>query len=289
MPKAKIDGTLEMVKSETLTESTAKNEKSPFVARIYRLADDMGVPIGDLEVAGEVSKGYLSRLGKNENPEGVIPAKTLLAIADRLNVPIEYFMQKEYDELTPKEWKVLRFLNKIHKDTVEQEQEWERDDIGYLKLIHNINPLDMSEAELDEHPLYSWLPNNVYMYTSRFYKGAILQPAGSFFHTFLPKQNVYLYITKVEKATIKNASTIYEVYLLPPLTEEGKFQEPIEILNTELSRSIFLDVVKRLYEAAGESSTHIKINDVAESILDSFISEEDMDIVDTKIKKNIKM
>lgn len=270
----RLDQVIDMGENEILFESAPETVTSPFVRRIYDLAAELKVPIGDLEIAGGVSKGYLSRLKKSENPEGTIPAKTLLAIADKLKVPVEYFTQEDYDALTPSESKVLTFLHKIHKDTVEQRQEWDRDDIGYLNLIQRSDPLDFSEAQLEEHPLYTWLPNEVYMYTSRFYKGVLLQPAGSFFHTFLRKQNVTLYIAKVEKANIKKAPTIYEVYLVSRPAETGAYPEPIAICNTELSRNVFSDVVRRLYMAAEESSTHIKINGTTESLLDSFISEE---------------
>lgn len=246
-----------------------------FVDRIYALAEKRGVPIGELEAAGGVSKGYLSRLKKNNNPENTIGAKALLAMAEKLWVPIEYFFQEDYEKLTPKEITVVDFIQKLRSETLSGKREWIRDDINWLKTIHGA-PCDvMNVNQWDGHPLYSWVDDDeTYAYNSRFYHISPLRPIGSFFHTELINQHSDVYVTMVHKhGTAETEPPIFELYIIPKSTEKDAYPEPQGICNSELARSIFANLLKDLYIAAEDASSHININSEAVDIMSSFLTE----------------
>ena len=260
---------------ESESDSTTSAYSNSFIDRIYDLAEKKGVSIGDLEAFGGVSKGYLSRLRKNGDAEGTIGAKTLLKFAEKLEVPIEYFYQEDTEELTQSEDKVLKFLQKVREDTAAGRMDWERDDYKWLKKMDGADAIDFEQDGIKLHPLYNVIPGpEILAYNSMLRKDIGYSPAGNFYHAWLSKQQVNLYIAKVIRDDGENSnSPVYEFYFVSNPTKEDKFPKPQPICSTELSRGIFKTVAEKIYLVAEEASTHIMINDNVSKLLDSFLDE----------------
>ena len=87
-------------------------DKKRCIDNIYVLAKEQGMKIGDLEEKAGVSKGYLSRINKEENTS--IPGIDLLAsIADQFHVGIDYLVDCQLDTLTTNERFVLQFIDRL--------------------------------------------------------------------------------------------------------------------------------------------------------------------------------
>lgn len=257
-----------------VSEIIHSSENSLFVDRIYQLAGEKNVTIGELEDIAGVSKGYLSRLKKNEDPEGTIGAKALFAIAEKLEVPIELLFNTNQDTLTKTEVKVITFIQMLRNSTIDGTLEWIRDDFSWLSYLQGLGIESVDDD--DEHPLFLFIEkHDVIAYVSSFYKEAIIKPAGNFYHAWLAGQNTNIYITKIEKSEVKKKNIVYEVYLIDNPTEEVVYTKPMPICNTELSKPIFGDIVKSLYLAAEEASSHIVLDQRADSIISSFIENQE--------------
>lgn len=93
------------------------------IENIFVLAKEKNIKIGELENAAGVSSGYLSRL-KKEGNESNPSIDILCAIADKLDVSIDSLVSKRLSVLSPEERYMLEFLNKMIKNTEDENIWW---------------------------------------------------------------------------------------------------------------------------------------------------------------------
>ena len=130
-------------------EST-KFDKKKCMSTIYAIAKEKGIKIGDLEKNAGASAGYLSKLSSDGNT-ATPSIELLLAIADNLGVTIDMLVKTEYDELSENEKYVLKFLDRLIKETKSGVLGWSKDTKNQL--------LEVGYKEEDgqyiaEHPLF---------------------------------------------------------------------------------------------------------------------------------------
>ena len=195
-------------------------DKRRCMSAIYAIAKEKGVKIGDLEKEAGVSTGYLSKLNKEENTSS--PSIELLVAAARLlGVTIDMLIYSEYEDMSPNEKYVLKFLDRLINQTLSGELQWEKET---KKQLLNVNCDYMGNEAYAEHPLLEASETPVgdgqyrldAYYNSRFYPDGDTLIAGDGFHAVLAPSDAELYIMKVEneESHMEIGYDQFEVYLV---------------------------------------------------------------------------
>ena len=120
------------------------NKQNIFFNIAY-LCDEQGITIDELERAVDVSPGTLSEM-KNEGPAPEIAI--LAAVANRLGVSIDAMVYGLFFELSSTERYLVPFLEKLEKDTLFEELDWDKESAVYL------NQMDPDSENFVDHPLF---------------------------------------------------------------------------------------------------------------------------------------
>ncbi len=243
--------------------------KKRCIDNIYALAKAKGLKIGDIEEKAGVSKGYLSRINK-DNSASVPTVDLLESIAEQLEVGIDYLVNFQSGILTPNEEFVFRFVDRLSKQTIAGRMDWVVESASVLTAENEIeveNPLITVSTQYSpefevEYP--------VHMYTSRIYSG-YAQVVDNCFHSSLPdgKSVVYLNAVKYnaphagQHTDADWSDRIIEVYILQGETRP--------ICSTFYLRSELKKAVEDLYTAAASSPSHICLEQSTKDIMNAFL------------------
>lgn len=143
--------------------------KDQCLENIYTLAKRQGKKIGDLEDCANVSRGYLSRISK---PDGASPAiETLVAIADYLNVTLDFLVGYQPDTMSNSEKELYDFIDGLMLRTVSRGMEWHKDGLTNLCRESHVqfssdHPLVEVEQDCDDSCGGRWI--YLSQYCSRF-------------------------------------------------------------------------------------------------------------------------
>ena len=110
-----------------------------FLNNIEIRRTELGMKIGDLEKAVEVSPGYFSRFAKN--PESLPSVDLVLKLSIILNVSIDVLLRVDLRGMTEGERLVNNFVNKLRDDTVSGRIEWCKEG-----LILNLQKIEIQDS-----------------------------------------------------------------------------------------------------------------------------------------------
>ena len=111
------------------------------------LLREKGMKIGELEKEAGVSPGYISRSKDGTSKPGI---EFIMKVAEVLDVSVDTLLNVNLNSLTPTEWYLITFIEKLKEDTVEDKLDWRRNSAdSYNRLEADINGFV-------DHPLFSF-------------------------------------------------------------------------------------------------------------------------------------
>lgn len=171
-------------------------DKKRCIDNIYALAKAKGLKIGDIEEKAGVSKGYLSRINKEDSTS--IPTVDLLAsIAEQLGVGIDFLVNFPRGTLSPNEEFVYQFIDKLMRGTIAGKLEWVGETRGVLEADTGDavkNPLvHITKDYSDDANVWY----DTHEYTSGIYSGENVIIIGDCFYADLPSTRMRVFLNSV--------------------------------------------------------------------------------------------
>lgn len=102
---------------------------SNFIKNVYYISKLKNFNIGEIEKKAEVSKGYLSRQLKSENP--TISLEVAYKISKEINISLDTLVCGDLSQLSSKEQYVYDFIHKLKNLTENEKIEWVQDKIEF--------------------------------------------------------------------------------------------------------------------------------------------------------------
>lgn len=168
-------------------------DKVKMIDKIYEIAKNKKLKIGDMEEKAGVSRGYLSRINKSD--KSTSPSIEVLAsIAQQLGVTIDYLVNDWGDGLTQTEDMVIDFVDRLKFNTTEGKQEWVCESAAVATGENDTpsnNPLVIvKECYTEEFEKFYY----DHVYQSRFYGDGDVRVDGNCYYTEINNgaYNVYL-------------------------------------------------------------------------------------------------
>lgn len=245
-------------------------DKKRCIENIYALAKAKGLKIGDLEEKAGVSKGYLSRINKEDSTS--IPAVDLLAsIADQLGVGIDLLVNYPIGTMSPNEEFVYQFIDKLITATTSGKMEWIQETMGVLRADTNApvkNPLVFVTKNYSDE-VDVWY--DTHDYTSGFFSEGSTEIIGDCYYASLPGSNATVFINSVRYFIPKEGGRFsstesfdaIEVYLV---TNGVK-----PICTTYYVCDEIKKAVKDLYTAVSSAPSHIGLEHNTKAVMKSFM------------------
>lgn len=242
-------------------------DKKLCISNVYYLTKEQGKKLGDVETTAGVSAGYFSRLNKEEstaNPS----IEVLASVADQLGVTVDALISRDYSAMSSSERYVSNFLDKLIKKSNSGESIWERETKAFIEGLG----CDQDGDAI--HPLYEHIYDGTVqdwrcVYQSLFNPGERYYIVGDCFKLSIdPKQTFYLMkVSMFEQPEPPMDEDEFELYLV-------KNRHPESICRSwTYGNHVFARALKKLYEAAAESSRHVKLSSNVRSAIDSFMTE----------------
>lgn len=249
-------------------------DKKRCIDTIYALAKKKNIKIGDLEEAGGVSKGYLSRINKEDSTSS--PSIELLdSISRKLGVGIDFLVNYAHDTLTPNEQLVYQFIDKLMRMTVAGKLEW---------LVETSSVLNAEDDTSVDNPLVSLTKNysddanvwyDCHVYRSAIYDEGGVEVSGACYH-----------------AAITGGATIYLNYCTYSIPNKGgrysSWDDEKGVIEVYMIRNGIQPIcstyyvadelkkaVRDLYEAAASTPSKIALSHNTKSVMQSMINMPD--------------
>jgi transcriptional regulator with XRE-family HTH domain len=237
-------------------------DKARCLNNIYALAKERGIKIGDLEESAGVSKGYLSRVAKPDY-QGSPPIEMLDAAAKQLGVGIDYLVNYSPDAFSESEQFVMRFIDKLARQTEAGKLEW---------LYETEATLTAEDDSRVDNPLVR--PVRKQQKDTHEYRSAIYEKAatvsGTCYHAKLPHTQAQVWLNKVtyhgtpRNACLENVTRdVIEVYLTDPGVQP--------ICSTYYVSEELKNAVNTLYLQAASSPSRIALPQAVRSTMDAFL------------------
>lgn len=249
-------------------------DKKRCIENIYALAKEKGLKIGDIEEKAGVSKGYLSRINKEDSTS--IPTIDLLAsIAEQLGVGIDFLVNFPRGVLSPNEEFVYQFIDKLMRGTMAGKLDWVVETVGILSEDTDSpvsNPLvrttknysDEAEVWYDTHA-----------YTSAIYSDGGTEVVGNCYHAALPTSRMTVYLNSIryfipvegERFASTRTEDVIEVYLV---TDGVKPLCSTYYVCDEIKKA-----VNDLYTAVSSAPSRIGLEDATKQSMKFFMKNVD--------------
>lgn len=249
-------------------------DKSRCISTIYAFAKEKGIKIGDLEETAGVSKGYLSRINKEDSTSS--PSIELLdSISRQLGVGIDYLVNFSPDTLSPNEQFVMKFIDKLMRMTTAGKIEW---------LVETSTILNAEDDTEVENPLVSLTKNfsddanlwyDCHVYRSAIYEEGGADVSGACYHASIAGgATVYLnYVTYAipngggSFSSWNRQDGIIEIYIVRNGVKP--------ICSTYYVADELKKAVKDLYAAAASTPSKIALSYDTRSVMQNLINMKD--------------
>lgn len=227
---------------------------------IKYLAAQKGIKVGDLENQVEVSTGYFSRLVSDDGKNSSTLVDTICRVAEKLGTSVNTLISTDLSALTPNETLLSKFFDKLGKDTADNVLIWD---------LETKNQLDNPSYQAN-HPLFANRDPygnsfNLY-YRSLFDTDA--QIAGDGYRVVVNNKLLYLMKTSYPQ----NENTGFEVYFF------SNYHSSVEKICKAYPESDLFNQVEDLYNAAAESSRHVKLSDSVLGTIDGYMNPKSENI-----------
>ena len=240
-------------------EVALKIDKSQLYSNIKYKITEKNLKIGDVETRAGMTAGYLSKLQKDESKTNNI-LDFIVNVAKLLDVSIDSLIHVDYASLTNTEKYFADFIDKLIRDTIADELQWEKESFESFDDFHY-------QAQ---HPLFKVIEyeDGTYEpkkmgYNSFFTPGA--QVLSDCFNVRIKEKRLYLMNVLISQSV--SAKELYFVQW----KSDFEYPKVIKICQID-TNSPLNELTEDLVMTARESSTHIKLEDAAKAIIDDFMS-----------------
>lgn len=223
---------------------------------IKYLAAQKGIKLGDLEGQVQVSIGYFSRLLNEDGKNSSTLMDTICKVADKLGTSVNTLISTDLTALTPNEVLLSKFFDKVSESTAKSSLIWELETKTQLEdcYVSGGNPLFFPHNRNDM--------DTTYYYGSQF--DSDIEPAGDMYRVGL--NNKWLYLYKVKQENSEESG--YELYFI----SNNGYNNYIEKICKAYPESDLYNQIVDLYNAAAESSRHVKLSDSVLGTINEFMN-----------------
>jgi len=235
-------------------------EKGNIIKNIYQFAREKNIRISDIEEAGGVSKGYLSRL---KDEDGKVPSIDVVVAAAKLfGITVDTLINYSPDTMTEREKYLVKLINKLIKDTASGEIDWVCETKRDIDSIIN--------GDKFWHPLVNYQANPP-RFESRFYESSVGYIAGTCYNAVLPYAGDVLYIMSTMEDGESNDNDL-ELYLFDK--DPKNMDNTVEpICSTAFISMELADLIRDLYTEISDNKSNVRLNKDMKSRLDMYIDE----------------
>jgi transcriptional regulator with XRE-family HTH domain len=276
---AEFDAQIKTLEKEVadLNAVIARNkhfDKYLLFQNIRELIKGTEIKLGQIEKEAGCQPGYMSRLDKTDSAtdptvEFIVTASRLLGVSVDilLNVTIKY--------LTPKELYMIKFLEKLIRDTVSEKLNWVKEPLYSLQDIYE------DEDERLWHPLFDSYQatgadsgGNTYQTTQFYFPseafGRKTEIAGDCYHLEL-KNNATLYFMYVKEggsADDEEGKCAFELWMY------SKKSGASFLCGDNAGKVMVTKLVFNLWMAIEQYMTRPRVNKDHKSIIDAFMNDD---------------
>ena len=245
-------------------------DKKLFIDNVYFLAKEKDLKIGEIEAACGVSSGYLSRLRQGE--KNVAPgADFLLAISAQLSASVDALLSYDFTSATESEAAVLRYLDKLIRETETRKLSWQEDMGGYADTIP-VNPEGRTP-----HPLYLTIPvdgsESEPFYHSKYHPSLFDLVPVKCYGCIFPGERV-LYLVQVWNTGDNPSSPGDWTELELVMTGRG-LEVPVPLGHTNHEKASRLDAaMNQLFAVVEDAAVLPQLTPDARAIIDEYLTEK---------------
>ncbi len=236
----------------------------------YLLKSHPDIKLGQIEAEGGVSTGYTSRLEKADNKSDP-PIEYIAAAAKAFDIFIDTLLYSPLEEMTPTERYLMKFIEKIAKDTMEDKLIWEREPCDNLNTY-------VGESPVKRHVLFVPDKNNLdnygnpqsFYFKSRFFPEKPVDVTADPYHANLPNSANVLYILPIylyDDEECDDGNSAYEIYIWDE-------DEVIPICNTLQANTEIKNAISKLFSVIQETAAHVRLDERARWIIDSYMNPQ---------------
>lgn len=276
---AEFDSQIKALEKEVadLNAVIARNkhfDKYLLFQNIRELMKGTEIKLGQIEKEAGCQPGYMSRLDKTDNAtdptvEFIVTASRLLGVSVDilLNVTIKY--------LTPNELYMIKFLEKLIRDTVSEKLNWIKEPLYELKDIYEDEDGRKSHPLFDSYQSYGINSGgNTYERTQMYFPsdafGRKTEIAGDCYHLEL-KNNATLYFMYVKEegsADDEEGKTAFELWMY------SKKGGASFLCGDNAGKVMVTKLVFDLWMAIEQYMTRPRVNKNHKSIIDAFMNDD---------------
>lgn len=232
------------------------------------------VKLGQIEKEAGCQPGYMSRLEKTDSSTDPT-AEFIVTASQLLGVSVDVLLQVTISYLTDNELYMIKFLEKLIRDTASEKLNWVKDPLYALKEIYE------SEDGRIGHPLFESYQdtaidsgNNSYMATYTYFPsetfGRKTEIAGDCYHLDL-KNNATLYFMYVMEAGSRDdeeGKCAFELWM------HNKKDGASFLCSDETGHLMIVKLVFNLWMAIEQYMSRPRINKNHKSIIDAFMNDD---------------
>ena len=249
-----------------------KFNKALCIQNIRYLLSKKNVRLGDIERASGNSPGYLSRLEKPDNTTDP-SIEFLMNAAEMLGVGLDELTKGKMEELSPNEEILVAFMEKLLKDTKDDELNW----IPELSALHaayeKAGPQEDCPHLLYRMDVYvdeatgDTIPDG-WGYASRFFQGESIIVCGTSYHVSLGDTGNEIYIMKCGERGNDAISPepFYEMYHVDCAKEVNP------VCCSRYSQGKIAIELEKLYKQIQESNGHVRLSVSTKNMMELYLS-----------------
>lgn len=241
-----------------------------FFNNIAQLIKENNAKIGELESHANVSAGYISRASKDESSKPGIDF--VVSVAEFFEVSVDTLINVEFNSLTPTERYLIKFFEKLKKDTLDDRVHW---------IKYTPDTLNQAEPDINgfvDHPLMNYetfydedeegypveVSRTVMNSASYGLKNVI---SGDCFQLQMAN-STSIHIMSLCKSMYRANDSDSHCVEIWSVTKGGELQFLASSVRTNNLRYL----VKDLYQTVLEDSKHPRLNESLKYAIDSYMS-----------------
>lgn len=249
-------------------------DKKRCIENIYAIAKEKNIKIGDMEEKAGVSKGYLSRINKENNTTSP-SIEVLASIAETLSVTVDMLMNGDFASMNANEKFVFDFLGKLNSETEKGYVQWEKETPKELKRVKYYD--GQPDHPLLKHAIYSEIGMSGYPeevssgpeFASQFINEDYpVKLLGNLYHLNLRGATVYIaHISYADEEGYDYEQ--YEVYVL-----QGNRITPLCSDDIDVSKELRMQIIG-LYTNVDNLNCNVGLNTQLKSWMYDYIHQDD--------------
>lgn len=238
-------------------------DKKRCLDNIYFLAKQKGKKIGELEELAGVSTGYLSRANK-EDSTSKLTIDLIVAIAQALAVSVDKLVSYDLSGLSPNERRIVEFIEKLEKDTMNGDISWEK------YQPPSGEDIKCYEGGITSCCLFLHRDNKPF-YNSYFFPDQSTTLVGDYF-AFDMDEEVRVVLTKVNHADAQGDDFELYFYVENNYNHECTTEPVCGTIPTVETQ--FDAILRRLYDVVTDASKNVKLSPLARSIINRYMGDQ---------------